>query len=113
MEYFQHGNLLSVLEFGSCAEYDAKIITMQLLEGLRIMHNMGITHRDLKPQVSHACELSQNLQRVLGISNFNTNRPSSSLNAFLSGGSKSAISVLRNVFEGTRLYEPLLAPPLT
>jgi serine/threonine protein kinase len=34
-------------------EPGAKMITMQLLEGLDIMHEMGFSHRDLKPQVGH------------------------------------------------------------
>jgi serine/threonine protein kinase len=54
MEYFQHGDLFRVIQdVGSCMEQGAKVITMQLLEGLSIMHDMGFTHRDLKPQVGH------------------------------------------------------------
>jgi serine/threonine protein kinase len=52
MKYFQNGDLHKVIEnFGPCTESGAKKITMQLLEGLDVMHEMGFTHRDLKPQV--------------------------------------------------------------
>jgi serine/threonine protein kinase len=54
MEYFQNGDLHKVIEnFGPCTESGAKRITMQLLEGLDVMHEMGFTHRDLKPQVGY------------------------------------------------------------
>jgi serine/threonine protein kinase len=33
-------------------EPDAIIIAGQLIEGLKIMHKEGFTHRDLKPEVS-------------------------------------------------------------
>ena len=33
-------------------ESDAKVVVEQLLYGLGAMHNAGITHRDLKPEVS-------------------------------------------------------------
>jgi len=32
-------------------ERDAKVVIMQLLHGLAVMHKAGITHRDLKPEV--------------------------------------------------------------
>ena len=32
-------------------ESDAKAVIEQLLHGLAVMHNAGITHRDLKPEV--------------------------------------------------------------
>jgi serine/threonine protein kinase len=54
MEYFQYGDLHKFIENSSpCTESGAKRITMQLLEGLDVMHEMGFTHRDLKPQVSY------------------------------------------------------------
>jgi len=60
MEYFHYGDLHKfLLEFGPCAEPDAKSITVQLLEGLSIMHQMGFAHRDLKPQVSLAWKYSK------------------------------------------------------
>jgi serine/threonine protein kinase len=54
MEYFQDGDLHKFISnFGPCTESGAKRITMQLLEGLEVMHEMGFTHRDLKPQVGY------------------------------------------------------------
>ncbi|KAI9874609.1 MAG: hypothetical protein M1830_009566 [Pleopsidium flavum] len=49
MEYFTHGDLHACMT-AKLTEYDAKIITAQLLEGLKIMHENGFTHRDLKPK---------------------------------------------------------------
>jgi serine/threonine protein kinase len=51
MEYVQHGDLGKHLT-GPWAEIDTQNITIQLLEGLIIMHSLGITHRDLRPEVS-------------------------------------------------------------
>lgn len=54
MEYFRYGDLHKFIgDTGPCQESGAKIITAQLLEGLKVMHEMGFTHRDLKPQVGH------------------------------------------------------------
>jgi serine/threonine protein kinase len=54
MEYFQYCDLHKFIEnSGPCTESDAKRITLQLLEGLDVMHEMGFTHRDLKPQVGY------------------------------------------------------------
>jgi hypothetical protein len=54
MEYFQYSDLHKFIENSSpCTESGAKRITMQLLEGLDVMHEMGFTHRDLKPQVGY------------------------------------------------------------
>jgi hypothetical protein len=49
MEYFPKGDL-SIYQ-GYIGEDEAKTITLQLLEGLQIMHKKGFTHRDLKPNV--------------------------------------------------------------
>lgn len=52
MEYFEHGDLGDYIkEFGPQAETDAKEITRQLSEGLVILHDRQICHRDLKPKV--------------------------------------------------------------
>jgi serine/threonine protein kinase len=36
---------------GVLSEGEVKDITMQILEGVKIMHSEGFAHRDLKPQV--------------------------------------------------------------
>lgn len=36
------------------SENDNKIVAEQLLKGLTVLHEAGIAHRDLKPQVSTA-----------------------------------------------------------
>lgn len=52
MEFFEHGDLGAYLrQYGVLAEEKAKIVTLQILEGLEIMHRHNFTHRDLKPQV--------------------------------------------------------------
>ena len=54
MEYFPLGDLYRVLtasESSGATEEDARYIASQLLYCLQIMHGLGITHRDLKPQV--------------------------------------------------------------
>lgn len=50
MEYFPYGDLSNYITAGF-EEQEAKSITMQVLEGLKVMHKMDFTHRDLKPQV--------------------------------------------------------------
>ena len=51
MEYFQHGTLDRYIT-PALGERDAQTIALQMLEGLKIMHEEQFTHRDLKPQVS-------------------------------------------------------------
>jgi serine/threonine protein kinase len=53
MEYFQYGDLDKYIAAGF-SEQETKSITIQLLEGLALMHANHFTHRDLKPQVSHS-----------------------------------------------------------
>lgn len=50
MEYFPYGDLAQYLET-PLEEFEVKQIAMDLLEGLKIMHAEGFTHRSLKPQV--------------------------------------------------------------
>ena len=51
MEYVLYGDLDKHLSSG-IMESGARQIASQLLDGLRIMHENGFTHRDLKPAVS-------------------------------------------------------------
>ena len=52
MEYFELGDLEGfILTSGTCTEQGARTIAQQILEGLSVMHELGFTHRDLKPQV--------------------------------------------------------------
>jgi serine/threonine protein kinase len=53
MEYFPYGDLNAFIEKG-IPENEVKLITIQLLEGLAIMHENLFTHRDLKPAVREA-----------------------------------------------------------
>lgn len=51
MEYIQNGDLASQIKDGNMTERDAKIITLQLVAALKIMHDNKFCHRDLKPEV--------------------------------------------------------------
>ena len=49
MEYFPYGDLEK--NAANIDETGVREITLDLLEGLRIIHAEGFVHRDLKPQV--------------------------------------------------------------
>lgn len=52
MEYIEHGDLSGYIKRDrDGVKADAQEITRQLLEGLEVLHEKGICHRDLKPQV--------------------------------------------------------------
>lgn len=54
MEYIAHGDLEQYLkEHGPKAAAEAKQITSQILEGLVVLHEREICHRDLKPKVTN------------------------------------------------------------
>jgi serine/threonine protein kinase len=59
MEYFPHGDLENCIR-GPVLEWEAQEIVRQLLAGLQIIHEYGITHRDLKPQNIFVVEKSPN-----------------------------------------------------
>ena len=50
MEYISNGDLCNCLKVER-SESEAKVITRQLLEGLVVIHQEGLAHRDLKPEV--------------------------------------------------------------
>lgn len=52
MEFIENGDLSQYLkEFPQKVKDEARNITRQILEGLVVMHDQNICHRDLKPQV--------------------------------------------------------------
>ena len=57
MEYFKHGDLQKHINT-KMPEIQVKIVIAQVLEGLKTMHQLGFTHRDLKPQARHRFPLS-------------------------------------------------------
>jgi len=50
MEYFQEGDLTKHISTPLSQE-TVQNISRQILEGLKVMHQEGITHRDVKPEV--------------------------------------------------------------
>lgn len=56
MEYIENGDLSQYIKrHGSCTTVDVLEITRQLVEGISILHEREICHRDLKPQVRNPC----------------------------------------------------------
>ena len=52
MEYIPIGDMSKSFVNGyRWNESDTKVVIKQLLQGLAVMHQEGITHRDLKPEV--------------------------------------------------------------
>lgn len=51
MQYFAYGDLRGHISSG-LSEDDAKQVGLQVLQGLQIMHQLDIIHRDIKPAVS-------------------------------------------------------------
>lgn len=55
MEYIEHGDLENTLDEATNSSWGrrfARDVIKQVLEGLRVMHGVGMAHRDLKPQVA-------------------------------------------------------------
>jgi len=57
MEYLELGELSNFIK-EPLPESEVRYIAQQLSEGLKFMHNLGFTHRDLKPAVS--CGIGRN-----------------------------------------------------
>lgn len=54
MEYIEYGDLGQLINRdGETAKVDAKEVAAQILEGLVVLHERGISHHDLKPEVRH------------------------------------------------------------
>lgn len=50
MEYVPQGSLTSLIDdLGQLDEFNAKILTLQMLDALKYLHGKGIAHRDIKP----------------------------------------------------------------
>lgn len=63
MEYLEHGDLTQYIKDDAVrARTEAKEITSQLLNGLVVLHERGICHRDIKPQVGGNPNPSQPLK---------------------------------------------------
>jgi serine/threonine protein kinase len=61
MEYCHYGDI-SQYYASPLAEIETRDISVQLLEALGVLHNLAITHRDIKPQVSiTACSITRQL----------------------------------------------------
>ena len=50
MEYVPQGSLTSLIDdLGQLDEFNAKVLTLQMLDALKYLHGKGIAHRDIKP----------------------------------------------------------------
>lgn len=55
MEYIEHGDLGKYIKDHPVqAKGEVDVIASQILEGLVVLHERGICHRDIKPQVTYS-----------------------------------------------------------
>lgn len=107
MEYIEHGDLAHYIkEYGTLAKLYSKSIASQILEGLVVLHERAICHRDLKPQVRYPiCAMTAIIKPLNPIIQHPTNLTNnclyglriSSLHPPRHCGSKSPILASRNV----------------
>lgn len=63
MEYFSRGDLgKHVSSFGPLEEAKAADVARQILQGVFVLHKLGISHRDIKPEVCPVPPPSPSLQ---------------------------------------------------
>jgi calcium/calmodulin-dependent protein kinase I len=89
MEYMEYGDLNLYLE-KPLPENEARYITLQVAEGLKLLHENGFAHRDLKPAVKSSYSRTDKIVA-------NMSRISLSSTKALIGGSKLVILVSANV----------------
>ena len=58
-EMFEH-----LIQYGSYSEDDASRLVQEILSALAFLHNIGITHADLKPENVLLCEKNQGSETV-------------------------------------------------
>lgn len=88
MEYIEKGTLERYIS-ARLMEQDVKSIALQMLTGLKIMHEEGFTHRDLKPQVRRYTAM---MKRFIVLISGTFLRTSSLYKTHQTGGSRSVIS---------------------
>lgn len=65
MEYIEHGDLNTYLnEHGTMPVELTKMVIVQILEGLKYIHNKGVSHRDLKPDNILISELDPMMVKI-------------------------------------------------
>lgn len=72
MEYIEHGDLGQYIRNHPAK---AKAIVLQILEGLEVLHERGICHRDLKPKVRQQSSDIRSYKTLVDNSVLLTERP--------------------------------------
>lgn len=63
MEFMYFGDLQKYINYCFLPESEASLITLQVAQGLRFMHDSNFVHRDLKPLVQSSITVSFSLRR--------------------------------------------------